>query len=448
MTSTSCENKYRAKTKKSGEHIKNAREHMPAGVESNIRLFSPHPFVVKRAKGAYLYDIDGNKIIDYALGYGPMILGHTRPEVIRAVKEQAEKGTVFGAPSEISVDYVKLVKKAMPSIELFRFTNSGTEATMHPLRVARGYSGKEKIAKAEGSYHGGYDYMMQSVDITADKLVKGAKCQPAVTWGKGVPKCMSDLAVIYPFNEWDETEDIIRKNADELAAVMLEPVHAGGGCVLPRDGYIKKMRKLTKELGIVLMFDEVMTGFRLAFGGGEERYGAKPDLTCIAKICGGGYPLGGFGGKREIMEEIVPNDNGNVYHGGSYNAHAVSVAAGYATLKILSKPGVYEKLERMGNMLFKGLKDAAEDRSQDVWIEHVGAMGEIFFIDREVKTWRDEQDVDREKFDRWFLRCVTGGAYFGVPHSDGHMFMSLAHTKEDIEKSLEIADTAFKELGK
>ncbi len=329
MTPTSHESKYRAKTKKSEEHIRNAREHLPAGVESNIRLFSPHPFVVSRAKGAYLYDIDGNKIIDYALGYGPMILGHTRPEVIRAVKEQSEKGTVFGAPSEISVDYVKLVKKAMPSIELFRFTNSGTEATMHPLRVARGYSGKEKIAKAEGSYHGGYDYMMQSVDITADKLVKGAKCQPAVTWGKGVPECMSDLAVIYPFNEWDETEDIIRKNADELAAVMLEPVHAGGGCVLPRDGYIKKMRKLTKELGITLIFDEVMTGFRLAFGGGEERYDVKPDLTCIAKICGGGYPLGGFGGKREIMEEIVPNDDGNVYHGGSYNAHAVSVAAGF-----------------------------------------------------------------------------------------------------------------------
>ena len=447
MTATSCEKRYRAKTKKSGEHIKEAAKHLPAGVESNIRLFSPNPFVVRRAKGAYLYDIDGNKIIDYALGYGPMILGHTRPEVIRAVKEQAEKGTVFGAPSEISVDYVKLVKKAMPSIELFRFTNSGTEATMHPLRVARGYSGKEKIAKAEGSYHGGYDYMMQSVDITEDKLVKGAKCQPAVTWGKGVPECMSDLAVIYPFNEWDETEDIIRKNAGELAAVMLEPVHAGGGCVLPRNKYLKKMRKLTKELGITLIFDEVMTGFRLAFGGGEERYDVRPDITCIAKICGGGYPLGGFGGKKEIMEEIVPSDDGNVYHGGSYNAHAVSVAAGYATLKILSKPRTYETLERMGNMLFKGLKDAAEDRGQDVWIEHVGAMGEIFFIDREVRTWRDEQDVDRAKFDRWFLRCVLGGAYFGVPHSDGHMFMSLAHTKEDVEKSLEIADASFKELG-
>ena len=340
MTSTSCESRYRAKTKKSEEHIRKAREHLPAGVESNIRLFSPHPFVVKRAKGAYLYDIDGNKIIDYALGYGPMILGHTRPEVIRAVKEQAEKGTVFGAPSEISVDYVKLVKKAMPSIELFRFTNSGTEATMHPLRVARGYSGKEKIAKAEGSYHGGYDYMMQSVDIPSDQLVKGAKCQPAVTWGKGIPKCISDLAVIFPYNEWDETEDIIRKNADELAAVMMEPVHNGGGCVLPRNNYLQKMRKLTKELGIVLMFDEVLTGFRLSLGGAQERYGVRPDITSVAKVMGGGYQLGGFGGKKEIMEMIVPSDSGNVYHGGSYNAHAVSIAAGYATMKILSRPGV------------------------------------------------------------------------------------------------------------
>ena len=448
MTSTSCENKYRAKTKKSGEHIRNAREHMPAGVESNIRLFSPHPFVVDRAEGAYLFDIDGNKYIDYALGYGPMILGHTRPEVLKAVKEAADKGTVYGAPSEKPIELAKLIKKAMPSIELFRYTNSGTEATMHPLRVVRAYTGKEKIAKAEGSYHGGYDYMMQSVDIPSDQLVKGAKCQPAVTWGKGIPKCISDLAVIYPYNEWDETEDIIRKNADDLAAVMMEPVHNGGGCVLPRNNYLQKMRKLTKELGIVLMFDEVLTGFRLSLGGAQERYGVRPDITSVAKVMGGGYQLGGFGGKKEIMEMIVPNEDGHVYHGGSYNAHAVSIAAGYATMKILSKPGVYEKLERMGDSLFKGLKDVARDRGQDVWIEHVGSLGEIFFTDKEITTWREEQDVDREKFDEWFLSCVVGGAYFGVPHSDGHMFLSLAHTKEDIEKSLEIADTAFKGLGK
>ena len=253
-------------------------------------------------------DIDGNQIIDYALGYGPLILGHRHPRVVRAVKEQVDRGSMFGSPTELPAEYVKLVRKAMPSMEMFRFTNSGCEATMTSLRLARAYTGKEKIAKAEGSYHGGYDYMMQSVDIPEDRLKREVKCQPAVPWGNGLPRCMSDLAVIYPFNEWTETEEILRENANELAAVIAEPIHAGGGCVTPRDDYLKKLRTLTKELGILLIFDEVLTGFRVAWGGAQERYGVRPDLTCIAKVAGGGYQLGGFGGRKDIMEEIVPDD--------------------------------------------------------------------------------------------------------------------------------------------
>lgn len=442
------EKEYVSRTKKSREHQKKAVELLPGGVESNIRLFKPYPFVSRRAEGPYIYDIDGNKLIDYTLGYGPLILGHKHPKVVKAVKEQIDRGSMFGSPTELPARYVEQLRKAMPSIEMFRFTNSGCEATMTSLRVARGFTGKEKIAKAEGSYHGGYDYMMQSVDIPADKLKKNAKVQPAVPWGKGLPKCVSDLAVIYPFNEWPETEEIIRKNADELAAVIAEPIHAGSGCVAPRNDYLKKLRKLTKELGIVLIFDEILTGFRVARGGAQERYGVKPDITCVAKIAGGGYQLGGFGGRKELMQEILPCDEGNVYHGGTYNAHPVSVAAGYATLKELAKPGVYSKLERSGDMLFDGIRDIAADRGVDTWVESIGSMGEVFFTDKEIKTWRDELEIDHDKWNQWFLRALSGGVFFGVPHPDGHAFLSLTHTDEIIEKSLEVLDRSFKSVAK
>ena len=444
---SAAEKKYRERTRKSREHIENSRDLIPGGVESNIRLFNPYPFVTRRADGPYIYDIDGNEIVDFALGYGPMILGHRHPKVVEAVKDQVDRGSMFGSPTELPAKYVELVRRAMPSIEMFRFTNSGCEATMTSLRVARAYTGKEKIAKAEGSYHGGYDYMMQSVDIPEDKFVRGVKCQPSVPWGNGLPKCVSDLAVIYPFNEWDATEDIIRANAGELAAVIAEPIHAGGGCVTPRDGYLKKLRQLTKELGILLIFDEVLTGFRVAYGGAQERYDVKPDITCVAKVAGGGYQLGGFGGRKEIMEEIIPCDEGFVYHGGTYNAHAVSVAAGYATLKELSKPDIYSRLERNGGMLFDGLRDLASDRGVDVWVESAGSLGEVFFTDKEIRTWRDEQEVDGAKWERWFLSALSEGVFFGVPHPDGHAFTSLAHTDDVIERSLEILDQAFQSVS-
>ena len=441
------EKRYKERTRKSKNYIEKSKRLIPGGVESNIRLFSPYPFVSRRAEGPYLYDIDGNKITDYALGYGPLILGHKHPKVVKAVKNQVDRGSMFGSPTELTAKYVEIVRKAMPSIEMFRFTNSGCEATMTSLRLARAHTRKEKIAKAEGSYHGGYDYMMQSVDIPEDKLKRGVKCQPAVPWGNGLPECVSDLTVIYPFNEWAETEQIISRNADELAAVIVEPIHAGGGFVAPRDDYLKKIRKLTNELGILLIFDEVLTGFRVAWGGAQERYGVRPDLTCVAKVAGGGYQLGGFGGRKDIMEEIVPRDDGFVYHGGTYNAHAVSVAAGYATLKELSRTGIYSKLERSGNMLFNGLRDISSDRNVDTWVESVGSMGEVFFIDREIRTWRDELDVDGAKWERWFLAALSDGVFFGVPHPDGHAFISTAHTDDVIQRSLEVLDGAFKAVA-
>jgi len=289
---------------------------------------------------------------------------------------------------------------------------------------------------------------MQSVDIPESELQRGKKCQPAVTWGKGVPRCISDLAVIFPFNEWDLTEEIITKHADELAAVILEPVHAGGGCIAPRDNYLKKVRKLTKDLGILLIFDEVLTGFRLAFGGAQERYGVKADMTCVAKVAGGGYQLGGFGGRKEIMEVILPSDDANVYHGGTYNAHPVSLSAGLAALKELSKPGTYSKVDRIGESFFNGIRDAAEDRRVDVWVENIGSIGEVFFTDKEIRTWRDELDIDREKWEQWFIHALADGVFFGVPHPDGHAFTSLAHSEKDIRKSLEVLDVAFKSVAK
>ena len=443
----SYENEYVARTKKSRAYFNKVKKVLPAGVESNVKFFEPYPFYVRRAKGAYIFDLDGNKIIDYALGYGPMILGHNHPAVIKAAKDQIDKGTLYGASHDLSIDYIKMIQKAMPSIEMFRFANSGTEATMHPLRVARAFTGKEKIAKAEGSYHGGHDYVLQSVDIPADKLGP-SRSQPAIPFGKGIPKRISELLTIYPFNDWDATEEVLSRDADELAAVIIEPVQAGGGCFVPRDNYLKKLRKFTKENGIVLIFDEVLTGFRVAFGGAQEKFDVKPDLTSIAKIAGGGYQLAGFGGRREIMEEITPKDGGNVYHGGTYNAHPVSVAAGYETLKILSKPGTYNKIDRIGDSLFHGLRDAAEDRGVDTWVESIGSLGQMYFTDKEIATWRDAMDVDGEKWKHWFMYSLGKGVFFGVPHADEHFFTSLAHSSDDVTKSIEISDGAFKNIAR
>ncbi|MBU1158895.1 MAG: glutamate-1-semialdehyde 2,1-aminomutase [Candidatus Thermoplasmatota archaeon] len=441
------EKEYVRKTKKSREHFMKAKKLLPAGVESNVRFFEPYPFYVKRAKGAYIYDLDDNRIIDYALGYGPMLLGHNHPEVVRAVKEQVGKGTMYGASPDLAIEYVKMVQKAMPSVEMFRFANSGTEATMHPMRVARSYTGKEKIAKAEGAYHGGHDYALQGVDIP-EAMMKDSRNQPTVPFGSGIPKCISDLVVLYPFNDWGATEDVITKNADDLAAVIIEPIQAGGGCFIPRDNYLKKLRKLTTELGIVLIFDEVLTGFRVAFGGVQEKFDVKPDITCIAKVAGGGYQLAGFGGKRDIMEEIVPKVDGNVYHGGTYNAHPVSVAGGLRTLQILSKPGIYKKIDKIGDSLFHGLKEVAEDRGVNVWVESLGSLGQMYFTDKEVSRWRDAIDVDREKWRHWFMHSLGRGVFFGVPHADEHFFTSLAHSEKDIAYSLEVSDEAFKAIAK
>jgi len=443
----SYEKEYVSRTKRSRAHYEKAKKILPSGVESNVRFFEPYPFYVRKALGPYLWDLDGNKIIDYALGYGPLILGHNHPAVKKAVQEQVERGALFGASPDMAVEYVKMVQKAMPSIEMFRFANSGTEATMHPLRVARGYTGKEKIAKAEGSYHGGHDYALQGVDIPADKL-EASNRQPSVPFGKGIPKSISDLVVLYPFNDWGATEEVLTRNGDDLAAVIVEPIQAGGGCFPPRDNYLGRLRKLTKDLGIVLIFDEVLTGFRVAFGGAQERYGVKPDLTCIAKIAGGGYQLGGFGGKKEIMQVIVPQEGGNVYHGGTYNAHPVSVAAGLATLKQLSKPGTYAKIDRIGESLFNGLRDVADDRGVDVWVESVGSLGQMYFTDKDVCRWRDAADIDAEKWKHWFMHSLGKGVFFGVPHADEHFFTSLAHSSEDIRKSLEISDEAFKQIAR
>ena len=442
----SYEKEYVARTKKSQAHFNEAKKVLPAGVESNVKFFEPYPFYVKRAKGAYIFDLDGNKIIDYALGYGPMILGHNHPAVIKAAKDQIDKGTLYGASHDLSINYIKMVQKAMPSIEMFRFANSGTEATMHPIRVARAFTGKEKIAKAEGAYHGGHDYVLQSVDIPADKLGPSTS-QPSIPFGKGIPKMISKLLTIFPFNDWEATEEVLSRDADELAAVIIEPVQAGGGCFVPRDNYLKKLRRFTKENGIVLIFDEVLTGFRVAFGGAQEKFDVKPDLTSIAKIAGGGYQLAGFGGRREIMEEISPKEGGNVYHGGTYNGHPVSVAAGYETLKILSKPGTYNRIDKIGDSLFHGLRDEAEDRGVDTWVESIGSMGQMYFTDKEVATWRDAMDVDGEKWRHWFMHSLGRGVFFGVPHADEHFFTSLAHSSDDITKSIEISGEAFKNMA-
>ncbi len=426
----SYEKEYVSRTRRSKAHFERANKVLPAGVESNVRFFPPYPFCVKRAKGPYLYDIDGNKIIDYALGYGPMILGHDHPAVTRAVRAQVGNGMMFGASSELAVEYIDMVRRAMPSIEMFRFANSGTEATMHPMRVARAFTGKEKIAKAEGAYHGGHDYALQGVDIPSSELRPNTR-QHSVPFGKGIPKCISDLMVMYPFNDWGATEEVITRNADELAAVIIEPVQAGRR-MLRAEG------RLPQEAagGSRRTSGSCSSSTRSSRGSGSPsgvpRSGTVSSRTSpasqrspAAATSSPGSAAGGRSWRRSSRRRTVTSTTG-----ARTTRTRCRSTGGLATLKILSRPGTYRRIDTIGDSLFHGLRDAAEDSGIDVWVESVGSLGQMYFTDKEVATWRDSLDVDHEKWRHWFMHSLGRGVFFGVPHADEHFFTSLAHSDD------------------
>ena len=418
--------------------FKKAVKLMPGGVNSPVRAFKAvggNPLFISSAKGSRIYDVDGNEYIDYVLSWGPMIVGHAHPAVVGALRKAIEKGTSFGAPTPLEVELAELVIKAYPSIEKIRMVNSGTEATMSAIRAARGFTGRDKIIKFEGCYHGHADGLLVKAGSGATTF--GVPDSP------GVPKSYAKNTITLPFNDQAALKKMIEKDWKEIACVIVEPVVGNIGCVLPKPGFLKALRTLTKKYGIVLIFDEVMTGFRVSYGGAQARFGIKPDMTCLGKVIGGGLPVGAYGGKKEIMEKISPE--GPVYQAGTLSGNPLAMTAGIETLKILSKKGVYDKLEERAAELEAALRDAAQKSRTEVKFYRAGTMFCTYFTNKEVVDYESAKSSDTVKFGKFFIGMIQRGVNL-APSQFEAGFISMAHTHEDVVKTARAAFDVLKGL--
>lgn len=406
-----------------------AQQHLPGGVNSPVRAFGSvggTPPFVARGEGSKIEDIDGNAYIDYVCSWGPLILGHAHPEVIRAVQEAASQGTSFGAPTENESLLAEKIIAAVPSIERVRLVNSGTEATMTAIRLARGFTGRDKIVKIEGCYHGHVGHLLVKAGSGATTL--------GIPDSAGVPADFTRHTLSVPFNDVDAVKKVFREFAEEIACVILEPIPGNMGVVLPEDGYLQELRLLTQEHGTVLIFDEVISGFRVAYGGAQELFGVTPDLTCLGKVIGGGLPVGAYGGKREIMEHIAPL--GPVYQAGTLSGNPLAVSAGLATLDQLAKPGVYDQLESLANKLADGLEGALAE--VPTYHTRVGSMLCTFFTDSAVHDYQTAKQSDTARYAQYFHHMLERGVWL-APSQFETMFVSLAHSEEDIERTIAAA---------
>jgi len=410
---------------------------IPGGVNSPVRAFKPYPFFTSRAEGSKIYDVDGRVYIDYCMAYGPLILGHVHPEVVEAVVRQLKNGSIYGTPTELEVELAELVSEVVPCMEMLRLVNSGAEATMHAIRVARGYTGRDKIVKFEGCYHGAYDYVLVKAGSGASKLVSPTSL--------GVPDDAVRNTLVLPFNDTDTFDRVVEEDGDDIAAVIVEPVIGNFGVIPPRDRYLNYLRKVTEEKGIVLIFDEVITGFRLALGGAQEYYGVTPDLATLGKIIGGGLPLAAFGGRRELMSLISPV--GEVYQAGTFSGNPVSVTAGLTTLKILvrEKDLIYSRLKAASRKIRSGLEDYIRDGNLAARVNSVGSMFTIFFTDRPIFSYSDAKTSDVEMFNRFHHRLLKNGV-FVPPSQFESCFISTAHTDEDLDRTVEAMGSAMRSL--
>ncbi len=405
-----------------------AQKYIPGGVNSPVRAFKAvggNPLFIAKAKGPRITDVDGNEFIDYVSSWGPLIFGHAHPRIVDAVSRQAQLGTSFGAPTELEIELAQKVAAAVPSIESVRLVSSGTEATLSALRLARGFTGRDKIVKFEGCYHGHGDSL----------LVKAGSGVLSL----GLPDCpgiVADLAkntLNLPYNDTQAVEQLFRKMGKEIACLIVEPIGGNMGVVPPQPGFLELLRKVTAESGALLIFDEVITGFRVSYGGAQKLYGVSPDLTCLGKIIGGGLPVGAYGGKKEVMDHIAPV--GAVYQAGTLSGNPLAVTAGIEMLNLLSQPGVYEDLEKKSERLCNGFKENVKKLGVTATFTRVGSMFSMFFTDQEIVSFDSVKTSDTGLFKRYFNAMLEEGIYI-APSQFEAGFMSAVHTNDDIDQTI------------
>jgi glutamate-1-semialdehyde 2,1-aminomutase len=424
---------------KSEQLFERAKQVLPGGVNSPVRAFDPYPFFVEHAEGSKLYDVDGKTYIDYCNAYGAMLFGHAYPEVMEAVKAQLSKGTLYGAPTEREVEFAELIQKASPCMEMMRLVSTGTEATMHALRVARGYTGRKKIIKFEGCFHGSHDNV----------LVKAGS--GAATFGTpnsaGIPEETTRNTIVLPYNDVAAVEETFKREGNDIAAVIVEPVLANVGLILPKTDYLQNLRKLTSQYGVVLIFDEIITGFRLALGGAQEYFNVKPDMATLGKVLGGGFPLAAFGGKKEIMQNISPV--GKVYQAGTFSGNPVSATAGYTVLSILiqKKFEIYPRLEKNAQELSEALFDLSKNYKLPIQIYNIASLFQIFFTSQSVTDYACAKSSNITMFNAYFHELLKQGVFI-PPSQFEACFLSTAHSAEDIKCTIGAFDKALAAAAK
>ena len=426
-------------SERSKDLFSQARQVIPGGVNSPVRAFKSvgrDPVFVARASGCQIFDVDGKSYIDYVGSWGPMILGHAHPEVIAAIKDAADRGTSFGAPTENEVLLAQKIVQGVPSVEMVRLVNSGTEAVMSAIRVARAYTGKDKILKMAGCYHGHDNSML--VKAGSGAITLGIPDSP------GVPAALAQLTLTVPYNDLAAVEQVLRKEAGQIACLIVEPVAGNMGVIPPAPGYLQGLRDLTSQYGVLLIFDEVITGFRLAFGGAQSVYGVIPDMTCLGKIIGGGLPVGAYGGKRQIMEIVAPS--GPVYQAGTLSGNPLAVAAGLKTLELLEDDAVYAHIDQITGQLCRGLQDQLQEFRIPCQLNRVGSLFTLFFTQKKVTDYDSAKSADTERFSRYFRVMLEEGIYL-PPSQFEALFVSIAHTEREVEKTLEASERALHSLS-